>query len=260
MIDFHLHSNTSIDSPMTIAEIVTAAKQRGLTRICLTNHYEPAEVKQGDFDQSMTPEMFEAYHAEIQQQQQHLKVGFGVEMSYLEDDEDEIKRILSSYDFDYVLGSVHYAQGKKVASAKNRGTFDEQQLPFDYFNRLKNAIQSNLFDAIGHIDIFKKVMPEPDFATVKDSWYEIAQLLKKHDTVFEINTSREAIEDNFYPSRDIIKFLFANGADKITLGSDAHCCQRVGSRINDVIEFLRSIGVEKVYYFEQRQRKELSIV
>ena len=260
MIDFHLHSNTSIDSPMTIPQIVKAAQQQGLTRICLTNHYEPSEVKQGDFDQSMSPEAFAAYRAEIQQQQQYFKVGFGVEMSYMEDDEDEITCILNRYDFDYVLGSVHYAQGKKVASAKNRGTFDEEQLPFDYFTRLKNAIQSNLFDAIGHIDIFKKVMPEPDFATVKDSWFEIAQLLQKHDTVFEINTSREAIEDNFYPSRDIIEFLYTNGANKITLGSDAHCYQRVGSRINDVIEFLRSIGVEKVYYFDQRQRKELLIV
>ncbi len=263
ILDFHLHSNTSPDNKLEIDQIYIAAVKKGLKYICITNHHE--------FIENLVTLGFTLEEIKIKKYLDDFsnlklnpdtKIFFGTEIGYWKDKEEEIKKFINSVNFDYVLGSVHGLPGVELSDSNSRFKIEnkpelQKQIVEDYFVKLKKAIESKLFDIIGHIDIFKKIMPEPDFITLKDKWNEIADLLIKHDLGFEINTSYtnyfgEQPDLAVYPSLDVIKLFVEKGVKKITIGSDTHVIEQIGKQIEMVEELLRNLGVKQICYFKER--------
>lgn len=259
LIDFHIHSNTSIDSDMTVKEIYERAAELGIKNICITNHHEPYEIKEGDFRQSLTKEKLDRYKKDVKEVQKDVKVNvsLGIEFGYAEGADDEIRQFLKKNRFDFVLGSLHHINGWHIGNPKTREKLkdkDPQELYAEYFRCLKKAIKTRLFDVMSHIDLYKRVVPEPDFETVRKEWEKVAELLVQNNVGFEINTSyAKIVPDGTYPSVQIIKLMLEKGVKLITIGSDAHKAEYIGSGIEKVEAMLKSIGVEKIYRFEKRK-------
>jgi histidinol-phosphatase (PHP family) len=258
-IDFHIHSNTSSDTEMTAADIVMTAEERGIKAICITNHHEPMEVKKGDDKQSLTPEKTKRFNEELAAARKNagIKVMNGVELSYTENEEEDIKKFIADNNFDFVLGTIHYARGWQVADIRNKGKIakkEEKKVLEEYFRRLKNAIKSGLFDVMAHMDNYKRLIEEPPFNETKKEWEEVARLLLETGTGFEINTSWSKISPGgTYPSRQIIELLVERGVRIITTGSDAHRLTEIGIGIDDAEKLLIRLGVSNIYKFENRK-------
>ncbi len=259
ILDFHIHSNTSSDNKMTIREAYEAAVSAGLKHICITNHHEPFEVKNGEYKQSMTDQELENTKKQICELKKdgRVKIWFGVEMSYTEEEEEDIREYLAKNDFDFVLGSVHYNAGYVMADSRTREKLknaDHNAIRQEYFKNLKKAIKSKLFDVISHLDIYKRAISEVPFSEEKYEWIDVADNLLHCGVGFEINTSHShKITDGTYPRREVIELLVRKGLKKITIGSDAHTPQDIGRNITKIEELLKSLGIKEVYRFEKRE-------
>jgi histidinol-phosphatase (PHP family) len=259
LMDFHVHTDSSSDSKMSVREAYEAAAGKGIKNICITNHHEPFEARNGDFRQSLTDEKIQKFRDGVEEMRKDGRVNIflGIEMTYTEEEEEQIKDILSKCDFDYVLGSIHYIKGVHFGHYELREQLkdaDHAEFHAEYFRVLKKAISSGLFDAIGHIDIYKRVLPEPDIETVRAAWEEIGELLAKTKVGFEINTSHARdVPYGIYPDIEIVKILLSKGVKIVVVGSDAHSAKSVGRNIEKVEKMLRDLGVEEIYYFDKRK-------
>ncbi len=262
-IDYHIHSDTSSDNKIKPKEIYEEAEKKGIKDVCVTCHHEPSEVMKNEFKQSLTKEKLDAIRKDVSELNKKgtVKMHLGVEMSYTEAEEEYIRQYLKENKFDFVLGSIHYVLGIKIAEVKNRDKVkDPDALMKEYFRLLKKAISSRLFDVIAHIDICKLMVPEPNHAVWTAEWKDVARLLHDNHVGFELNTSHVKYKPgDIYPSQNILNILTGEKEQVITLGSDAHKPEDIGRMLNEAEIMLKQLGVKNIYKFEHRTPIKVTI-
>jgi len=113
-----------------------------------------------------------------------LAVRFGVEISYEARREAEIRDHLARHPYDYAIGSVHVMSyspytGRRVAGWVAGKSFEEIVAP--YFGEVRAAIESELFDVVGHLDYVKKYLaghvPPSAFAAAPEVYEPVLRAL-----------------------------------------------------------------------------------
>jgi histidinol-phosphatase (PHP family) len=152
--DYHIHTNFSIDSNAEMMAACEAATSRGLSEIAFTDH--------ADFGPDDTPGCFPTikYLAEIEHCRtvygDRLTIRAGVEMGEPHIFVQEAAAVLDAGDFDFVLGSAHYADGMQAAW---HAAFFEQPLRQAYeayFRQVVGLAAEGDFDVLGHLDLVKR--------------------------------------------------------------------------------------------------------
>lgn len=108
MFDYHLHSKLSFDSSEEPAEIVHAAEKNGLSEICFTDHYDFNDVFRDEFSIFTIEDYKKALDC---LQSDKVIIRRGVEVGLTPWNQKEIEKIVNMYDFDFVIGSVHFVDG-----------------------------------------------------------------------------------------------------------------------------------------------------
>ena len=244
MFDFHMHSRVSFDGHHTGEAMAKAALAAGLKEICFTDHldYDPLE-KMGvlAFDT-------EVYNAEYNNLEvPGLIIRRGMEFGMTSDNVEQFKKDLQRRPFDFVLGSIHfvddldvyyppYWQGKTVLEAEQRflqATLDCVGLHDD-------------FDVLAHLTYIAKSTSHPaprpiPYAEHREVIDEIFKILVAKGKGLEINTSGVDRCGAFLPSPDMFRRFKELGGQIVTVGSDAHRCNRVGQYSFDACEILKDI-------------------
>lgn len=258
MIDLHVHSNCSGDCSAPMLEVCQAAVQRGIKIIGFTDHvdYEPTDVCYGRFD-------YELYKSRITEAREAfegvLDIRCGVEIDFVSKHRSKIEDLLDGKQFDFVLGSAHYVDGIILEdhdlyfpgkSARDAYT------PF--FDNVLATVETGWFDALAHLDLCKRngvrYYGPFDWTPYREVIEQILLAVIRRGMALEINTSglRQSPHDT-YPSRDLLDLYFSLGGRSITVGSDAHKAEDVGSGIADALEVARQIGFDSVSTYIQRQ-------
>ncbi|MGM0687635.1 MAG: hypothetical protein ACQET3_11745, partial [Promethearchaeati archaeon] len=118
--------------------------------------------------------------------------------------------------------------------------------------------RSGFFDAIAHIDIYRRYGERFYGEEVRTLWKqyvsEIASTMYKANVGFEINTSsfRTGLDDTM-PTKEFIQCLHDEGVEIVIVGSDAHLPQHVGYEIHKALKILRESGYETVSIFRRRR-------
>ena len=105
MFDYHMHSKVSFDGKSDATEMALAAKERGLKEICFTDHIDReinVEKEIMVFDQQVYRDTYE--NLEVPGLKIRKGVEYGIKIGCKEQAREDLKR----YDFDFVLGSVHF--------------------------------------------------------------------------------------------------------------------------------------------------------
>lgn len=255
MIDYHIHTNFS-DGKNSHKDYIEKAKSLNLREIGFSDHiclnFPKWSMKQKDADIA-NKEIINL------KKENNLKIKYGFECDYLLGKEKEIEIFLKRYPIDYVIGSVHYINNWNFDTDKQKfKEIDINQFYINYFNLIKKAAKSGLFDIIGHIDLAKKFNYFPTF-DLKDIYRQTAQVLKDSDIVFELNTSgidKECKE--FYPSDEFLQIL-CDYKVPVTLGSDSHKVENLNRYFNIAIAKLKDIGFNQLALFDKRKRSFISI-
>lgn len=251
MIDYHVHSDCSGDCQAPMLEVCRAAIERGIEIIAFTDHidYEPMDVCFGTFDH----ELYRSRIAEAREVfEGALDIRCGVEIDFVTKHRSKIEDFLDGKEFDFILGSAHYVDGIILEDHDlyfPGKTAHDAYMP--YFENVLATVETGWFDALAHLDLCKRYGVRYygpfDWSPHREAIERILRAVISRGMALEINTSglRQSPHDT-YPSRDILELYYSLGGRSVTIGSDAHKVEDVGSGIADANETARRIGLVQV--------------
>lgn len=259
MFDYHLHSKVSFDSDCAPKDIVSAAEKAGLKEICFTDHYDFNDI----FREKRNLFTIEDYRAAYDGlNSEKVNIRHGVEFGLTTWNQNELSKLLESYSFDFVIGSVHYAGGYDPYYEAFWQDLTAEQAFEKYLNHLLLCVKAHSdFDVLGHINyVCRYVCRSPHgleskylhYADYRDICDEIFKVLIEKGKGIEINTSGYDEYSEFIPSPVFVKRFRELGGEIITVGSDSHDQSRIGQHIKGALEIAKNI-FGHVCTFEKRQ-------
>ena len=228
--DYHTHSVRCGHARGTPAEYVAAAQAAGLLAIGVADHLPLLPLH--DPELSMKASELEDYVAEVRELQARFPgfVLLGIEADYRPGTVAEVRSLLDSQPFDYVIGSVHHLDDWGFDDPRQIDRYESVDIDdmwVDYFELVGEAAESGLFTIVGHLDLVKKF----GYRASRSLEVELDRLLARMaraGVAVEINTTglHKPVKEA-YPSPEILRKLRAAGIP-ITFGSDAHRPEEVG--------------------------------
>ena len=271
MLDYHLHSTCSSDGISTTAQYCRRAAEQGFIEIGFCEHvdFDPRDPGYGFFDYALLRRQIEAQRKGYGDS---LAIRAAVEVTYQASREEEIRRFLEGKELDYVIGSVHLVEdGQEWAMISEqegceryfaRRSVREAYQP--YFAEVRRAVESGLFDFVGHLDLIKRYGVRHygpfDLSIFAAELREILKLAVEGGVGLEINTSglRQAPRET-YPGLEVLRWYKELEGQILTVGSDAHTVKDLGRGIAEALGLAREAGVEAVTLFEKREPRRLRI-
>ena len=251
--DYHTHTSFS-DGISSHSSYLNQANYAGIDELGFSDHFSIIDshwtVKEED-----RSGMQEQVMAIKKSHDLPVRIRFGAEIDYIPGKEGNILALIRHLPLDYVIGSVHFI-GNWNFDTDPRGFHGKNidSLYEQYYNTVRMAILSGLYDIIGHIDLIKKFNYYPNTDPVL--WYKkIIRSLKKMKTVVELNTSGlNKPCSEFYPDEIFLQQCFQANIP-VTLGSDAHEANQIGQYFEQAKELLKNIGYRKLATFYRRKRR-----
>ncbi len=261
-VDAHIHTSFSHDASGDYSDYCEKACESGYQVLCFTEHLDlnPADPYSGLFDYTAARDRFESAADAFRGR---LQLMFGVEVSY----ERSIDQLIREYlavpgrRFDYLLGSVHMADGvlftmEEPALDRYRD-FPPEEAYGPYFRELKYTAACGIFDAVAHPDVVRRfgelaygrLDPGLYRRLAAPTLFEAAQ----RGIALEINSSglREA-PGSCYPSFDILQAFYSLGGRVVVLGSDSHEPASLGAGIDTAAISAKKAGFRDTVVFRER--------
>ena len=253
IVDFHVHSTFSIDGISTMEQHCIAAIQKGIRKICFTEHvdYNIAEYNMGKVKDNREQNFnIEEYFNEIERLNalyyQSIEILSGVEFSEPHLFKNEFE-YYSSLPFDYILASIHHCYNGVFPGKAN---IEESVAMKEYYSLMKESLDYCLCQGIAHLDFPRRYF---------DSWKIEEKILNdilitiiKKNIALEVNTS--SVDDNCIeplPCFSVIERYQSMGGKKVILGSDAHDCKRIGNAFEETMKRLPR-GMELGYIKDRK--------
>jgi histidinol-phosphatase (PHP family) len=266
-IDYHTHHYRCGHAVGTLEQYIESAIAQGMVQIGLSDHMPLLHVDPDAYYPEMAMSMDELprYVEEClklkEKYQNQIAVRVGLEGDFIEGYEDKIAAIAGAYPWDYVIGSVHFlgtwdvTDFRQVHQWEGRCVF---QVYEQYYDAVRKAAATGLYDYIGHIDAIKRFgyRPEEDVADLEES---ALQAVAKHELAIELNAAGiHTAAREMYPSLQMLERAKTLGIP-VTYGSDAHHPDRIGQKGKEAELLLRSAGFNEIATFEGRKRDRIPL-
>ena len=284
LTDCHTHLQPHGQAPpMTVERIeayVEAGRARGVERIAITEHLfrfeEAYKALHGWWDDDPDAHLAGLARAYWEDhvsgsvadyvrtveaaKRKGLPVLLGLEMDWIHGREDALAAFLKPYDWDIVIGSVHYIGSwgfdcdEFMAEWARRDVADVWS---DYGALVRELAESGLADVLAHPDLPKVFGHRPADETPLHS--AILAGAAVNGTAIELNSNglRKKCGE-IYPALALVERAHAAGLP-VTLASDAHTPDRVGANFDDLIAWARRAGYREASAFVGRARTEYAI-
>ena len=274
-LDYHMHFEYGSYDEAWVEGFFEAAKRHGLDEIGITEHshtfpefkelyYEDLILDDsfvGSFQQKWLKKnkfkyTLREYFDFMERLREKHPVKTGIEVCNFAN-QGKVHEILSGYDFDYVIGSVHFLRGWAYDSSEIKEEWEKHDLRdiYEWYaEEVEGLAASGLYDVLGHpfnIRLFRHI---PDF-DVTPILERVAKALKKADMAIDVNTGtyyRYPIHE-ISPYPDFMR-VAARYELPIILSSDAHKPEDCGSYNEEAIEYVRGFGYTKIARFSHRER------
>ena len=251
--DYHIHTTYS-DGRVEPEVCIEYAVKKGLREIGFSDHLNPSgEHLKWCMDHDRLPEYAE-HIMKLKAKHTEIAVRMGIEVDYFPNLEKETMRLINSFPFDYIIGSVHYLGEETVDLGPEFYVGKDVYLIYEnYFNLVCEAAATGLFDIIGHPDLVRihRFFPDNDITHL---YSMMASAFEIHDVAFEINTNgRNRPLNDFYPDRKYLS-LFAEHGVPVCVNSDAHLPERIGQHFDEAYDLLRRAGYKEMAAFRNRER------
>ncbi|MDQ0858583.1 histidinol-phosphatase [Bacillus sp. V2I10] len=192
-----------------------------------------------------------------------IDVKMSIEMDYTPGKHAEMKRFIDTYDFDYVIGSIHWVDDFGIDLKEFLHEWDRRdvnEVYEKYFDQVVTLAQSNLFDIVGHLDlvkIFKYVPGDEEF--LMKQYERATDALSSSKTCVEISTAglRKPVGE-LYPDERLLSLCFQKNIP-IVLSSDAHIPGDVGADYDQAIALAEKVGYSSLMTFQKGERKEVPL-
>ncbi len=279
LADYHMHlEQDDRRAPLRyqvdrIRAYVEAARARGVDEIGITEHghrfreFRPAMARLFEAGATQHPRVREWLGADFQEgleryvravldaREQGLPVRLGIEVDYLPGEEPSLRRALRLVPWDYVIGSVHFVDGRCIDCGPDITwpEADVDEVYRRYFEHMAQAARSGLFDVLAHPDLPKKFGHRPRRFPV-EAFARFVEACREADVAVEVNTAGlRKPAGEMYPAPPLLAAMVAAGLD-VQLGSDAHDPEDVGKDFGSARELAARAGVRRLIRWSGRKR------
>lgn len=268
--DMHTHSKHSHDSQCEISAMAAAGKMRGLTGFAVTDHCDIEYYETQDLHALAKNSIADAEKVNSETDITVLK---GIEIGEATWNKELAAEIMQSYDFDFVVGSVHAAKFEEYEIPYSLINFSEMGAETAkkyldcYFDDMYEMLECFKIDVLAHLTcplryINGKYELNIDCRMYEDKIKKILEFIIRNGIALEVNTScvfEGSKYCEFMPEEWIVRMYKEMGGYLITTGSDAHIAENSANEFDAAYEMLKRNGFEKAYYFENRIAKEYRI-
>jgi histidinol-phosphatase (PHP family) len=258
MFDYHVHTSFSEDSTASMESQCEAAVARGIRQIAFTEHedYNPTD-----------PTSFFFKHAEYMAELQRCRALFagrliiraGIEVSEPHRYPDVCGPVLASYEWDFVLGSLHWLS-KEVNTYRPdffEHAGDWRRSMQLYFEETVRLVETGDFDVLAHIDYPTRynrdyMNDEYDIRDFEDHVRPILSAVIARGKGIEINTNPMRSGRRPNPADAVIHWYREMGGEILTIGTDSHAPTHTGLHMPEAIDIARAAGFTHLATFERR--------
>lgn len=276
LTDCHTHTGFSVDSEADINKMIEKAISLGLSAYAVTDHcecnrwYPESHYKDEDwykfydfgkdFENSVSAvtELKEKYKDKI-------NLICGVELGQATHNSETLEiaeKVANDNRLDFIIGSMHQLPKTEDFCFLNYDDYSEydiKQLLEKYFSEINKLCDWGKFDVLGHLTYNLRYMYNAfgydidishwDFI-IEDSFKKLVSKGKG----IEINTSglRQSYGQTF-PNLKYIKMFRQLGGELITVGSDAHTVEDLGTGIEKGTSLALDAGFDYICYFRQHK-------
>lgn len=256
--DCHTHSTCSPDGSDPAADMLARAEELGLYAYALTDHCECHK-----FETRYRPRVRLAWD-EMERAAQAFsgKTRFyrGIELGQPTQDLKAAREALDGRNYDVVIGSLHNLAGEKDFYHLGQETVSPERwdsLFSQYFEELLQMIRWGNFDTLAHITYPLRYRTAPgENPGFESHWEELEAVLSaliRAGKALEMNTSRLLRKDAPpMPELEVFTCYRELGGRLVTLGSDAHSAENLGSGIDEGMELLKQAGFTEFAVYEKR--------
>ncbi len=273
MLTTDIHTHTSYaHGGSTVTEMFEKGKSIGLKVHGFSEHsprplgYDyPSEYRE------KLKEMLPTYVREVkelQTNQTDVKVLFGMEIDWLENELEFVTETTKMYDFDYLIGGIHFL-GKWGFDAQAQDwdclSYTQKSIFFEaYYKTMQKMIATKLFHTIAHPDLIK-IFAIDDFKKWRSEEKNIALiretlvLAKESGIAMEVSTAglRKPCKE-MYPCEEIMHI--ASELDlPITIASDGHCVNTIGAYFDVLESYLKKFNINSYVYIENSKQVRVEI-
>ena len=251
--DYHIHALSHGEYKYEydwLCLFVDKARQRDLGGIGFAEHDELRHLIDFDLVKIM------------QAENPDMEIKMGLEVDYVPGREKEISSILTEYDWDYLIGSVHFIDGWAFDHPDYRDKFEIDEVDeiyYNYYKLISQAVETNYFDIVGHMDLVKIWGHRPRGKTILHYVKPVLETIKDIGMAVEINTAglRKPVKE-IYPAKEILEMMKAMEIN-ILFSSDAHHPDQVGMNFDQALLLVEQAGYREVADFYQGKIKKRSL-
>lgn len=247
LMDYHLHSNFSGDGHSSIAEICSAALEKGLTHIAVTDHHDIGNPKY---------EMagLDGYVAEIDRCRERfagLDVARGMEMDYRPETWERMKGVPAKLGLDFALLSLHFVDGVDPYLPEYFEGKTQREGYELYLGRLAHMIRATqgpwVLSHLTYVSKFARFEKTAlHYADYSDGLDEVLRLAVGRGYGLEVNASGIKNNAGLLPGADVLRRYRELGGETVTVGSDAHSAPDVGRWVREALAAVKEAGFRHV--------------
>ncbi len=260
MIDYHIHSNFSVDSQSEIEDIVKVAIEKNLDEIMITDH-----IEFDSYAKTIEPNTYplDEYVKKIEyckdKYKNKISLKLGVEISLEPQLKDIVSEAVGRADYEYIIGSSHKTNKMEIYYDGYFNNLDKHTAYMGYFEEvLENIKTFDNYSVYGHLDYLVRYGRYSDnyvyYSEYKEIIDEILKLSISRGKGFEVNASGIRYGFNtVHPQLEILKRYKELGGEILTIGSDAHKITDIASGFKEALEIIKEAGFEYLAKFENRK-------
>jgi histidinol-phosphatase (PHP family) len=270
LVDYHCHLAPDDDrlgpgwmTPDWIEHYAAAARATGVAELALTEHCHRFRQAAGISDH---PFWNETAHADLDAyvgalaaaRDEGSPIRVGIELDWIAGKEKALQALVAGRDLDIVLGSVHWLAEGMV---DHPGYSVWEAYPVDevwrrYFDELRTAAGSGLYDVMAHPDLPKVFGERPSGGVAQHEYDETADAFAAAGVACEISTAglRKAARE-LYPAPAFLEACARRGVP-ITLAADGHRPEDVARDLPLAVALAVGAGYRTVTAFRAREPRQ----
>ncbi len=256
-IDYHAHTTFSCDARDTMDAMCRRAIELGLQEIVFTEHVD-FEHLDSCYRYFKPASYFEAIEEARRCYGDRLLIRTGAEVGEPHRYPDETAELLEAYPFDFVIGSLHWVDGRPTFGPDFFAGWSPQAAWRAYFEELVRLCEAGDFDVLAHLDLpkrhFRPINGSFDPEPYAELIHAALQSLIQRGKGIEVNCSglRYPVQEPL-PGLRVVQWYRELGGEILTVGTDAHRTSHLGEGIDQAVKMAQVAGFETFTRFRARQ-------
>ncbi len=241
--DFHIHAEYSYDSKILAEEIVQTAISLSYESIAITEHLDLLPQELGYFGlKSLSQYVF--HLTALKARYPQIRLLCGLEIGDYHQVRDFARPLISQFEFDLILGSVHFLSDKTNVAIPIKRPLSPADLE-DYYRQNLELVSTCEIDVLAHLGVYKRFLSEkPDERRLRPLLKEILEVLIDRKIALEINfSSFRKTYQSLLPEPEVLELYHHLGGRLISIGSDAHKLEHFDDNYSQVLPYLAQFTV-----------------